>query len=61
MKVNTESICLKCEHFWHECGDPMQQVEYACFETCSNPNENIQDKFENECEINECDGFTLEI
>lgn len=61
MKVTEDSICLRCEHFWHECGDQMQQVEYACFEKCSNPDVSIQDKFENECVVNECAGFILEI
>ncbi len=59
MKVNTDSICLKCKYFWHECGDSSQQEEYGCFETCSNPDNNIQYTFEDNYEINECKGFTI--
>ncbi|MFE6075662.1 hypothetical protein ACFVQB_14415 [Paenibacillus sp. NPDC057886] len=58
MKVNTDSICIKCKHFWHECGDPMQQDVYECYETCGNPDEIIRRAFEDTYEINECKGFT---
>ncbi|SUA70230.1 Uncharacterised protein [Paenibacillus polymyxa] len=57
MKINTDSICLKCKNFEHECGDLSQQEEYNCFETCNSPDETIQDRFEDEYEINECRGF----
>ncbi|PYY28239.1 hypothetical protein PIL02S_03385 [Paenibacillus illinoisensis] len=57
MRVNTDSICLKCEHFWHECGDNMQQDVYECHETCNSPDEGIQQNFEDNYEIIECKGF----
>lgn len=60
MKVNTGSVCLKCKHFWHECGDAMQQNVYECYETCSNPDDDIQQTFENSYEINECIGFSID-
>ncbi|QNR65431.1 hypothetical protein IAQ67_16180 [Paenibacillus peoriae] len=60
IKVNTNSICLKCTHFWHECGDTVQQDEYECIETCSNSDEAIQEFFEDEHEIKDCRGFERE-
>lgn len=57
MKVITDSICLQCKHFEHVCGDLMQQEEYHCIETCIHPERGIQERFVDEHEINECEGF----
>ncbi len=60
MKVNTDSICLKCKYFWHECGDSSQQDVYECIETCSNPDKSIQRDFESSYEIDDCKGFSAD-
>lgn len=55
MKVNTNSLCNSCKHFWHECGVP--ELDYECEETCSSENEQTREEFESEFEIMDCNDF----
>ncbi|WP_091014465.1 MULTISPECIES: hypothetical protein [Paenibacillus] len=59
MKVNTESICLECKHFWHECyvmvGDDCQ-----CMEWCKSNSVDNREMFYEEDEITRCSGFEKE-
>lgn len=50
-----DSICTGCKHFWHECG--VEELDYGCAEYCYHSDNVIKDRFYDEFEIKECDGF----
>lgn len=51
MKITT-SICSTCEHFLHEC------IDDGCGEYCYHKNEEVNDRFYDEDEILECEGYS---
>lgn len=53
MKIH-ESICVTCKHFWHECN---ADGDGSCAEYCYHRDEEINDRFYDEDEIFECEGY----
>ncbi|MET3505463.1 hypothetical protein [Halalkalibacter oceani] len=56
MKVQ-DSICATCKHFWHECNEHLGNDDYGCAEYCYSDDKDIQDRFYDEYEIKECEGY----
>ncbi|ASA22645.1 hypothetical protein [Paenibacillus donghaensis] len=60
MKVYTDSICLNCKHFEHECNVDIGDGDYICIEFCNSSNIEVRRDFDNTNEIKECKDFITE-